>query len=275
AGKETLPLRYVLDHRAGLPYLTERLPRGSAYNARVMADAIARQAPIIPPGTDPQYHVMTQGYILGEVVRRVSGRTLGEFLREEVAGPFAIDYAIGLPQADDARCATFYLPPDNRLLAAVRAGDTPEGVFWAELDADEDFNSPAWRRAEIPSANGHGNPRAIARLYGALACGGVLEGRQMIDADALDRMITEQHYLPEVLVGRHYHQALGVVLNSPPISYMGPNPRSFGHQGAGGAHGFGDPDARLGFAYAPSTFKSDPSVPTRARLIDAAFAALG
>ncbi|MDB5716862.1 MAG: hypothetical protein JWM38_289 [Sphingomonas bacterium] len=274
AGKEALSLRYVLDHRAGLPYLTERLPRGSAYDARAMANALARQAPIIPPGTDPQYHVMTQGYMLGEVVRRVTGKSLGQFLRDEVTGPFGIDYAIGLPEADDRRCATFYLAPDNRLRAAVGMGDTPEGIFWAELAKDEDFNSSPWRRAEIPSANGHGNARAVARLYAALACGGLLDGKRMIDEQALAAMITEQHHLPERLVGRHYHQALGVILNSPPVSYMGPNPRSFGHQGAGGAHGFGDPGARLGFAYAPSAFKNDPAVPTRRRLIDAAFAAL-
>ncbi|WP_434106099.1 serine hydrolase domain-containing protein [Paraburkholderia caffeinilytica] len=275
AGKEALPLRFVLDHRAGLPYLTGKLPRGSAYEAHAIADALARQAPVAPPGTDPQYHVMTQGYILGEIVRRVSGKTLGSFLREEIAVPLGLDYAIGLSETDQLRCANFLLASDNRLLAAIRAPDTPESIFWAQLSATEDFNSHAWRSAEIPSANGHGNPRAIARLYGALACGGEVDGVRLIGDDALARMTAEQHHLPERLVGRHYHQALGVVLNSPPVSYMGPNPLSFGHQGAGGAHGFADPGVKLGFSYAPNQFKSNPAIPTRHRLIDATFAALG
>jgi CubicO group peptidase (beta-lactamase class C family) len=274
AGKESLPLRFVLDHRAGLPYLTEKLARGSAYDQTTMADALARQAPLAPPGTDPQYHVMTQGYLLAEVVRRVAGKTLGTFLREEIAAPLALDYGIGLSSQDQARCATFLLGPGNRLLTAIRSPDTPEGVFWAQLSADEDFNSVAWRSSEIPSANGHGTARAMARLYGALACGGTLDGVRLLGQDALGRMTAEQHHLPETLLGRHYHQALGVILNSPPVSYMGPNPRAFGHQGAGGAHGFADPDCRLGFSYAPNQFKSDPKVPTRQKLVEATFKAL-
>ena len=274
AGKETLPLRFVLDHRAGLTYVTEKLPRGAAYIPRAVADALARQTPLITPGTEPQYHVLTQGFLLGEIVRRVAGKTLGKFLREEIAAPLGLDYAIGLSNPDQQRCADFILAPENRILAAIRAPETPEGVFWAQLCADEDFNSPAWRSSEIPSANGHGNPRAIARLYGVLACGGTADGVRLIGKDALTKMTTEQHHLPERLVGRYYHQALGVILNSPPHSYMGPNPKSFGHQGAGGAHGFADPDAKLGFSYAPNAFKPDPITPTRHRLIDATYAAL-
>lgn len=274
AGKAELPVRFILDHRAGLPYLKDRLPRGSAYDARLMADALARQAPLIPPGTDPQYHVLTQGYLMGELVRRVSGKTAGQFLREEVSAPLGLDYQIGLNEAELARCADFVLAPDNGLLRALKAPDTPEGVFWAELDESEDFNSRRWRMAEIPSANGHGNARSVARLYACMANGGELDGVRLMSAAGVTRMTTEQHHLPETLVGRHYHQASGVILNSPPVSHMGPSPRAFGHQGAGGPHGFGDPDHKVGFAYAMNKFQTEPGIPTRNRLIDAFYGCL-
>jgi CubicO group peptidase (beta-lactamase class C family) len=274
AGKQDLPLRYVLDHRAGLPYLTERRPHGTAYNAREMAAALAAQAPLIAPGTDPQYHVLTQGYLLGEIVRRAAGESLGAFFRRQFADPLGIDYWIGLPKAKFADCAHFTMAPDVSLAKAFKAPDTPEGRFWAELAADEDLNSAEWRSAEIPSANGHGNARAIARLFGALACGGAIDNVAVMSGNAIARMTTEQHHLKEVLVGRHYHQASGVILNSPPWSYMGPSPRAFGHQGAGGAHGFADPDAKIGWSYAMNKFHVDGGGPLRKRLIDATYESL-
>ena len=274
AGKEKLPLKYVLDHRAGLPYLTERRPHGTAYDAQAMAQALAAQAPLIPPGTDPQYHVLTQGYLLGEIVRRAAGESLGSFFRRQFAEPLGLDYWIGLPMAKFADCAHFTMTPDVSLAKAFKTPNTPEGRFWAELAADEDLNSAQWRSAEIPSANGHGNARAIARLFGALACGGAIDNVRVMSKSAIARMTTEQHYLKEVLVGRHYHQASGVILNSPPWSYMGPSPRAFGHQGAGGAHGFGDPDAKIGWSYAMNKFHIDGGGPLRKRLIDATYESL-
>ena len=274
SGKQNLPLRYVLDHRAGLPYLTDRKPHGTAYDARAMAAALAAQAPLIEPGTDPQYHVLTQGYLLGEIVRRAANESLGTFFRRQFGEPLGLDYWIGLPDAKFADCATFTMAPDVSLARAFKTPDAPEGRFWAELADDEDLNSPAWRRSEIPSANGHGNARAIARLFGALACGGAINGVRVMSEAALARMTTEQHYLKEILVGRHYHQASGVILNSPPWSYMGPSPRAFGHQGAGGAHGFADPDARIGWSYAMNKFHPDGGGPLRKRLIDATYESL-
>jgi CubicO group peptidase (beta-lactamase class C family) len=274
AGKQDLPLRYVLDHRAGLPYLTQRRPHGTAYDARAMAAALAAQAPLIQPGTDPQYHVLTQGYLLGEIVGRAAGESLGAFFRRQFAEPLGLDYWIGLPKSKFADCAHFTMTPDVSLAKAFKAPDTPEGRFWAELAADEDLNSDAWRSAEIPSANGHGNARAIARLFGALACGGAIDNVRVMNGSAIARMTTEQHHLKEVLVGRHYHQASGVILNSPPWSYSGPNPRAYGHQGAGGAHGFADPDAKIGWSYAMNKFHIDGGGPLRKRLIDATYASL-
>lgn len=274
-GKEKLQLKYVLDHRAGMALVSEPIARGSVYDHTVMAAALARQAAAWEPGSDAGYHVLTQGFILAEVVRRVTSKTLGTFLRTEIAEPLQLDYRIGLDRKDFARCAEWALSADSPLAKAIRDPyATPEGAFWQPLAADEDFNSDGWRSAEIPSANGHGNARAVAKLYGALVLEGQ-DGVQLMTRATLERMITEQHNLKERYLGRHYHQGSGVVLSSKPNAWMGPNRRAFGHQGAGGAIGFGDPDAKLGFSYAMNKPHADVTVPTRARVIEAIYAALG
>jgi len=274
-GKEKLQLKYVLDHRAGMALVSEPIPRGSIYDHALMAAALARQSAAWEPGTDAGYHVLTQGFILAEVVRRVTGKTLGTFFRTEIAEPLKLDYRIGLDSKDFSRCAEWALPADSPLAKAiVDPYATPEGAFWQPLAPDEDFNSALWRSAEIPSANGHGNARAVAKLYGALVLEGQ-DGVHLMKRATLERMITEQHNLKERYLGRHYHQGSGVVLSSRPNAWMGPNARAFGHQGAGGAIGFGDPDAKLGFSYAMNKLHADVTVPTRARVIDALYTALG
>ena len=273
AGKADLPIRYILDHRAELPFLTTRLPRGTAYDLHAMAAAFARQAPLSKPGEQAAYHVLAQGYLLGEIIYRVSGQTVGALFRKEFAQPLGLDYWIGLPQSEVPRCADFLMEPDNRLLQALGRPTEPDGVFWAELDAGEDFNSIKWKTSEVPSANGHGNARALARLYACMANGGELDGVRVMSEAAVKHMTTEQHNLQERFVGRNYHQALGVILNSPPVSWMGPNARAFGHHGAGGATAFGDPDAKIGFSYAMNRFQSDPGGP-RGKLIEAVYASL-
>ena len=273
AGKQSLPLKYVLDHRAGLALISEPLPRGAVYDAQAMAAALARQRPLWTPGEDAGYHVLTQGFILAEVVRRATGHTLGAFLRREVSEPLGLDYHIGLRAEELPRCAEWALPADSPLARAIaEPGGSREGQFWAPLAPTEDFNSMGWRTAEIPSANGHGNARAVARLYGTLV--DTAPAVRLMSAATLERMITEQHHIKERYLGRHYHQGSGVVLNSMPNAWMGPNARAFGHQGAGGAIGFGDPDARVGFAYAMNRPHADVTVPARARLIEALFDAL-
>ena len=130
------------------------------------------------------------------------------------------------------------------------------------------LNSPVWREAEIASGNGHGNARGVAGIYGALVGGETLMSR-----DTLEAMITEQHNQAELLQERRYHQALGVLLNTPEAVYMGPNPRAFGHHGIGGSIGFGDPDEAIGFSYACNKMHAvGTNGPRARRLIDALYA---
>jgi CubicO group peptidase (beta-lactamase class C family) len=247
-GKSALPLRYVLDHRAGLAAVTEKLPRGSFYNWRVMADALARQAPLWPPGEQCGYHGLTQGFVLGEVIRRVTGQTLGTFFRKQVAEPLGLDYRIGMEPEAHQRCAQF-IPNETFLERTVRNPAPVGGQSWTLLHENEDFNSADWRNCEVPSANGHGNARAVARFLSMLVAGGELDGVRIISRAAIDRMTTEQHHLVQIMMPQQYHMGSGVILNSPPYVFMGPNPRAFGHHGAGGAIGVGDLDSGIAFAY--------------------------
>jgi len=135
------------------------------------------------------------------------------------------------------------------------------------------LNSPVWRTCEIASGSGHGNARGVARIYGATV--GTVDGISLLSKDALEAMIAEQHNQTELLQERPYHQANGVLLNTPAAVFMGPNMRSFGHHGLGGSIGFGDPDAKLGFAYCCNQMHAVGNNGPRARrLIDAAYSAL-
>jgi CubicO group peptidase (beta-lactamase class C family) len=280
AGKERLPVRYILDHRAGLPIVADPLWPGAIYDHQAICAALASQAPMWEPGTVAAYHIHTQGYLLAEIVRRVTGSTLGAFLQHELAGPLHADYRIGgLSPHDEARCAEVMPNMQARLFAAKEAEtDTLRAKAFVQNPAEPwpvTLNSHAWRESEIASGNGHGNARGVARIYAAFARGGELGGVRVTHPASIQAMITEQHHTTELMQDRPYHQGLGILLNTPEAVYMGPNPRAFGHHGIGGSIGFADPDARIGFSYAVNRMHAvGTNGPRAARLIDALYAAL-
>lgn len=262
AGKAQIPVRFLLTHQAGLPAVGPALPAGALLRWDVMTAALAAQAPWWPPGECHGYHVNTQGFLLGEVIRRITGKTLGTYLRDEVAGPGGIDFFIGFGPELDGRCADMVPPPPSpetdelrrRLsvdpatlsgleLMRVHAYRNPPEMFGAGI------NSRQWRAAEVPSTNGHGNARAVARLYSALAGDGGLDGVHILSQDIIARASREQVYGDDVVLQRPTRFGLGFQLTMPERR-LGPSPRAFGHFGAGGSLGFADPDARLAFGYA-------------------------
>jgi len=279
-GKESLPVRYVLDHRAGLPIVSDPLWPGAIYDHAAICDALAAQAPLWEPGTVAAYHIHTQGYLLGEIIRRVTGRTVGTFLRDEIAGPLGADFMIGgLSKHDQARCAEVMPNMQARLFAAKELEtDTLRSKAFVQNPAEPwpvTLNSSIWRESEIASGNGHGNARGVARIYGAFARGGEIAGVRLTRPESIEAMITEQHNLTELMQDRPYHQGLGILLNTPEAVYMGPNGRAFGHHGIGGSIGFADPQARIGFSYAVNRMHSvGTNGPRAARLIDALYSAL-
>jgi CubicO group peptidase (beta-lactamase class C family) len=280
AGKERLPVRYILDHRAGLPIITDPLWPGALYDHDAICRALAAQAPLWEPGTVAAYHIHTQGFLLGEIILRVTGKTVGTLLREEIAGPLDADYLLGFSAAHDhARCAEVMPNMQARLFAAREAEqESLRGKVFVQNPAEPwptTLNSRAWREHEIASGNGHGSARGVARIYGAFARGGELGGVRLVSPETIKTIATEQHNITEVMQERPYHQGLGVLLNTPAAVYMGPNPRAFGHHGIGGSIGFADPDARLGFSYAVNRMHAvGTNGPRAARLIDALYKAL-
>ncbi len=280
AGKEKIPVRYALDHRAGLPIITEKLPRGSIFDFEAIVGALARQKPLWEPGTKSGYHIHNQGFLLGEITRRVTGKTLPNLFLERIARPLGLDYRLGaLTKEEQQRCAETIPNYQGTLLSSMKeAPDTMLAHAWDEWPEGDQYpvvNSAAWREAEITSGNGHGTARAIARLYGAMARGGEVDGIRFLSKAAVEQMTTEQHNMAEVMMNRSYHQALGVLLNSPPIVWMGPNPKSFGHHGIGGSIGFADRDAKLGFGFGVNKWHArHDNGPRGRRLIEATYSCL-
>jgi CubicO group peptidase (beta-lactamase class C family) len=185
----------------------------------------------------------------------------------------------GLSAHDQARCAEVMPNMQARLFAAKETeSDTLRSKAFVQNPAEPwpvTLNSSRWRESEIASGNGHGNARGVARIYGAFARGGELGGVRLTRPASIEAMITEQHNITELMQERPYHQALGILLNTPEAVYMGPNRRAFGHHGIGGSLGFADPDARVGFSYAVNRMHAvGTNGPRAARLIDALYSAL-
>jgi len=274
-GKQDVPIAWALCHLASVP-VADAAPRGAIFDWDVMTRAIAAQKPLWPPGTVPCYHTATQGFILGEIVRRVTGEGIGAFLRREVAAPLGLDYHIGLTPEEEARCATM-IPSAGNVLSAAQAGKASDLLTrgWAQLPLNEDFNSHRWRSGAVPSASGHGTARSIARLYAALAAGGSLDGVRLLRPETMARAWQQQWEGKDVMSGLTFRIALGFYLNCPPDRPMGSSPRAFGHSGAGGAQSFGDPDNQIAFCYTPNRMHSGFDIGPRAtRLIEALYRCL-
>jgi CubicO group peptidase (beta-lactamase class C family) len=279
-GKEKTRIRHFLDHTAAVPVLTTNpLWPGAMFDRAAVVKALEEQEPLWEIGTKAAYHVHHQGFLLGEVMRRVTGKTVGPFLRDEVAGPLHAEYFIGgMTDDEQSFVAEVMLNMDATLFAAKDGADqTSLKALAFKQNPDEPWavtmNKPEWRTVEVASGSGHGNARGVARIYGALGAGGSLDGVTLMREDSIEAMISEQHNQTEALQERPYHQALGVLLNTPEAVYMGPNRRSFGHHGIGGSIGFCDPDAGIGFSYACNQMHAvGTNGPRAARLIDALYA---
>ena len=283
AGKGDIPVRYLLSHRAGLPAVSAPLPPEAMFDWARMTNELAAQEPWWVPGTKHGYHAITYGWLVGEVVKRITGKSLGTYFREEVAGPLGLDFHIGLDAKHDARTADYIaplpLPPgESDPLQEVISSDPQGAAAMAITNPGFTFgvtdNSREWRAAEIPAANGHGNGRSIARAYAALSLGGELDGARVLSSDAIDRAIVEQSNGQDAVLGVQTRFGLGFMLGCE-IFRTGTAARGFGHSGAGGSVGIADPDAGIGFGYAMNQNKSEAGDEARYfKLLNAAYASL-
>ena len=262
-GKDKILVRHILSHSSGLSGFGEPVTVEILCNWGRTTAILASQKPFwTPPGKQSGYHGLTQGYLVGEVVRRITGKTVGTFFGEEVAEPLKVDFHIGTGPEYDGRIAELVPPP------VLKAGDpgfvAPEP---GSVRALSTANGPAaglgignrvdWRRAEIPAANGHGNARAMARVGAALACGGTLDGVRLLGLSTIERAMEEQCIGNDLILGDEIRWGLGVELNTKrrPI---GPNARTFSWGGAGGSMLVVDLDARASWAYAMNRGSQGP-----------------
>jgi len=243
-GKGAITVGQLLSHQAGLPAIQNR-PIPDWYNWTAITEGLAAEKPWWEPGTANGYHAIAFGHLAGELIRRITGKSFGTFLRDEIAGPLGADFRVGFGPEEDARVATM-IPP-----AALEG--LPDDALMNKVLENPPFdlascNDRAYRAAEIPAANGHGNARSIARIMSALACGGTVDGVRLLSEESIAKATAEQCYRPDLVLMVPMRWGAGFMLASKdmPIS---PNPRTFGHGGAGGSLGIADMDARLSWSY--------------------------
>lgn len=276
AGKEDVLVRHLFEHSVGLPYLAEGTTLPVVFDWAAAVRVLEAQQPVWTPGGRSGYHAYTFGWLTGEVLRRISGVPVGAFVRDEIAGPLGVDLFIGTPAAEAHRVA--------EVLVATRSADQPRTgadvlpTYALDLheQANAAVNTPQFRQAELPAANGHTNARSLARIYGVLADKGRDGDAQLVDAATVDRLSVEAAGGYDTVLGRNIRRSLGFSLAMPSgLTGYGPNPRTFGHGGAGGSLGFADPDARIGFGYAMNRMRLDrDGDPRWLRLIDAVYSAI-
>ncbi|WP_156727183.1 serine hydrolase domain-containing protein [Streptomyces apocyni] len=279
-GKEHTLVRHLLSHRAGLPALDHPLP---AHALDAAPDALAAQTPAWEPGTAHGYHAHTYGWLLGELVRRVTGRTLGRWLDEEVARPLGLDLWVGLPPAEahrpgrtgpvepPASSSSLRLRPKRAVSDAyANPASLTRRAFGSLLNPDE--NAPAYRATELPASGGIATARSLAAFYAALI--GPLSGHPpLLTPATIDLARAEESAGPDRVLIVNTRFGLGYMLHSPASPLLSPS--SFGHPGRGGPLAFADPESGIAFGYVTNGFQKGVTADPRAQaLVRAVRAAL-
>ncbi|MFG2223970.1 serine hydrolase domain-containing protein [Streptomyces sp. NPDC048644] len=260
AGKDRVLVRHLLSHRAGLPVLDTPLTPAQAIDGTSGPAALAAQAPAWTPGTDHGYHAQTYSWLLAELVVRVTGRTIGDWIAEEIATPLDLDLWLGLPQAQQSGVGrlTAVEPPTQPASGGLRVrpkrsvadayGD-PDSLTsraFGAITPSPDENAPAYRAAQLPASAGIATARSLARCYAALT--GPVDGHPRLFAPAtLTLARTEESAGPDRTLVVNTRFGLGFMLHSPASPLLAPG--SFGHPGRGGALAFADPESGLAFGY--------------------------
>jgi CubicO group peptidase (beta-lactamase class C family) len=278
-GKEDLTLRDLLGHRAGLPAVRNRLPPNAMFDWKRMTEALADEKPWWTPGQQHGYHVNTYGFLVGEMLRRATGESVGQLISEYIAQPLHAEIYLGTPAHLHSRIADYEWPNDpfpehepagldEEQLLQFNTYYNPSGLSGAGV-----VNSAPWRLAEMPSTNVHASARAISNLYTFLAYGGSHSGIELLPSEVLDIASSEVSIGDDQILHRTSRFAHGFQLPIPERGF-GPNPQSFGHFGAGGSVGFCDPKAKVGFGYVMNQMGPRWQNPRNRALIDSLYSCL-
>ena len=261
-GKADVKVSHLMSHSAGLSGWKEPITNADLYDWEKVTALLAAQAPYWAPGTACGYHALTQGYLVGEVVRRITGKSLGTVFREEIAQPLGADFHIGLPASEDARCADLIPPPPGGAI-----GDGVQSELSANMSSNPGIDvsatrTRAWRAAEIPAAGGHGNARSIAQIHAVLANGGVAKGKRLISEAGVRKALEPQIEGKDLILGVPVRYGMGFGLPSQHVPLPHPNTIYWG--GYGGSLIVIDMDARTTFGYAMNKMAATTSGDMRA-----------
>jgi CubicO group peptidase (beta-lactamase class C family) len=248
-GKEQVATRHIMGHTAGLSGWDEPLHMTDFLDHDKLVGLHAAQTPWWEPGSGSGYHAISQGYLLGEIVKRVSGRSLGQFFADEIAGPLGADFHIGTAAENDSRIA--HVIPPTAALGADGPDIEEDSIAFRTLTnpmMDASYSStPEWRRAEVPAAGGHGNARSVAAIHTLTANGGFANGQQIISAEGLERIFETQAEGVDKVLPVELKIGMGFGLPSPALPLPNPNTCYWG--GWGGSLAIIDMDAKLSFSY--------------------------
>lgn len=281
-GKDRVLVRQLLNHTVGLPSFPgywDLVSFDDAAGWRRTEEIAARlaAAPLTwEPGTRVGYHSITYGWFVGELVRRIDGRTLGAFFADEVADPLGLDFWIGLPVEQHGRVAKLRHDPDPAfdLLKALGGPENPGGAalfIGPERGSPIDLaNNPDYWTAEAPAVNGVGDARSVARMYAMLAGGGELDGVRIVSEESVVAHSAEQARGTDAVFGGETRVALGYGRSTPGGLTLGPSDEAFGMQGIGGSVGYADPVAEVGFGYAMNQTHMEVGTDRRPRALSAA-----
>lgn len=280
-GKSTIPVRWLLTHQAGVSAIEQKMPFGSLSDWTAMTDALAAQQPMWEPGTDHGYHGVTFGHLIGEVIRRVTGVSCGTAMRELLCEPLGLDIWMPLAEADDARTADMVLgQPASPVTFFDHWGPDDLGPKSFRNPPDCSYvpytNTRPFRAAEIPAANGHGTARSLDRLYATLACGGTLDGVNILSPEMVERGGREWVRGIDRVMALPTAFGLGFERTIPDWPF-GPNPNTYGHNGSGGSLGIVDPDTGVSLGYVMNRMIWGPTRddPRWQPIFDALYASLG
>ncbi|MGW7168474.1 serine hydrolase domain-containing protein [Streptomyces sp. NPDC054884] len=276
AGKERTLVRHVLAHRAGVPVLDRPLTPAEAANPDLGAAAVAAQAPVWEPGTDHGYHAQTYSWLTGELVRRITGRPVGEWIADEIAGPVGADLWLGLPAARlgragrvgkvaaPAQTGALKTRPKPAVTAAYADPASLTRRAFAAITPLPDENDAAYRAAALPASNGIATADGLARFYASLI-GEVEGGVRLLRPETVELARGEQSSGPDRVLVANTRFGLGPMLHGAASPLLSPG--AFGHPGRGGALGLADPESGIAFAYVTNGFRSSVTADPRAQAL--------
>ncbi len=264
-GKESVTVGQMMSHQAGVPFVDEPLSFDQIMDVAPVVDALARQAPVWTPGTAHGYHALTYGWLAGELVRRVDGRTLGQYFADDVAAPLGLEFWIGLPASEEIRVSTLESAPPPTdpeafalMMQVMGPGTmgfkalTMNGSLIALDPRQNHFNTRAVHATEMPAANGITTARSLARMYAATI--GEVDGVRLVAPDTVDRMRAEAVDGTDACLVVPSRFGMGFMLDGELTPMLGPG--SFGHAGAGGSLGYADPESGAAYGYVMNQMQS-------------------